>query len=143
MICARSILVIPVPAACQSLTQKVRVSPWTANVEPSFITETGSAVQPSRNSSSSSATNGLNCSNCTSTSRSLISAAGNSTGPLDSSKSRLSVCSLRFFTTGMVQTLCPVQSLMYKVKIHQKDFGLGHWTTYSVSSINDREAPRS
>ena len=45
IICARSILVISVPAACQSFTQNVRVSPWMANVEPSFITATGSAVR--------------------------------------------------------------------------------------------------
>src|SRR6185295_10150434 len=72
-----------------------------ANVDPSFITATGSAVIPSRSSSRSSPTNGLSLSNCTSTSRSAISAGGNSTGPLDSSSKRVSVCKLRFLTTGI------------------------------------------
>src|SRR2546421_4688405 len=63
MICTRSIFVISEPAACQSFTQNVRVSPWIANVDPSFITGTGSTVVPSRNSSSNSEMNGLNLSN--------------------------------------------------------------------------------
>src|SRR5215213_3489496 len=101
--CARSILVISLPAACQSFTQNVRVAPWIAKVEPSIITGTGSATVPWRSASSNSGINGLNLSNWTSTAASSISAGGNSTGSLDSSNKRVSVCSFRFLTTGMTQ----------------------------------------
>src|SRR6185369_5278199 len=101
--CARSIFVSSLPAACQSFTQKVRVGPWTAKVEPSSITGTGSATVPARNVSSNSGRYGLNLSNWTSTALSSISAGGNSTGSSDSSNSRVSVCSLRFLTTGISQ----------------------------------------
>ena len=91
MIWARSIFVSSVPAVCQSFTQNVRVSPWIANVEPSFMTGTGSAVVPDRSSSSNSGMYGFSFSNCTRTPLSAISAGGNSTGSADSSKSLDSV----------------------------------------------------
>src|SRR6267142_5850319 len=99
--CARSILVILLPAECQSLSQNVRVSVCIENVDPSSITGTGSAVVPARRVASSSGTNGLNLSNCTRTAWSSISAGGNSTGSPDSSSSLVSVCWLRFLTTGI------------------------------------------
>src|SRR6185369_13531345 len=99
--CARSIFVSSLPAACQSFTQKVRVGPWTAKVDPSIITGTGSATVPARNVSSNSGIYGLNFSNWTSTALSAISAGGSSTGSSDSSRSRVSVCSFRFLTIGI------------------------------------------
>ena len=88
---ARSIFVRSVPAVCHNFTQKVRVSPWMANVDPSFITATGSALVPDRSCCSNSGMNGLNLSNCTRMAVSLTSAGGNSMGSSDSSNSRLSV----------------------------------------------------
>src|SRR6185369_6237975 len=99
--CARSIFVISLPAACHSFTQKVRVGPWTAKVDPSIITGTGSATVPARNVSSNSGMYGLNFSNWTNTALSSISAGGSSTGSSDSSRSRVSVCWFRFLTTGI------------------------------------------
>src|SRR3712207_2878189 len=100
MICTRSTRVIS-GDECQSLTQKLRVSPWTTKVEPSIMTGTGSASVPSRSSSRSSGTYCRNCSNCKTTADSSTSAGGSSTGSSDSRSSRDSVCWLRFLTTGI------------------------------------------
>src|SRR2546423_3961366 len=113
--CARSIRVKSLPAACQSLTQKVRVAPWIANVDPSIMTGTGSATVPARSVSSSSGIYGLNLSNWTNTERSSISAGGSSTGSFDSSKSRVSVCSLRFLTTG-------ISSNRFRIRVRLQTF---------------------
>src|SRR5215212_1188437 len=100
MICTRSMRVIS-DVECQSLTQKLRVSPWTTKVEPSIVTGTGVASVPSRSSSNSSGTYCRNCSNWRTTADSSTSAGGSSTGSSDSKSSRDSVCWLRFLTTAM------------------------------------------
>src|SRR5215208_3632132 len=100
MICTRSMRVIS-DEECQSLTQKLRVSPWTTKVEPSIVTGTGVASVPSRSSSSSSGTYWRNCSNWRTTAESSTSAGGSSTGSSDSSSSRDSVCWFLFLTTGI------------------------------------------
>src|SRR5829696_6963242 len=100
MICTRSMRVIS-DDECQSLTQKLRVSPWTTKVAPSIITGTGVASVPSRSSSRSSGTYWRNCSNWRTTADSSTSAGGSSTGSSDSSSSRDSVCWFLFLTTGI------------------------------------------